>query len=110
MSAKSIAAAAKLGEIEAEMKKIGYWTANPPDLRADYESGKLKTFLDAPSFELWLQCVFLVNAREAAKADELPASSDVGLMALRQYDYQSRVDEAQDLLRLLNEFDEIVES
>lgn len=106
---KSEAALAKLDAVEAEMRRIGFWAKDPPDLLADYQAGKRRTYLDAPSFELWLQCVFLPNARSAAREDALPAKSDVGLMAMRQYDYQTRVPEAADLLRLLSEFDDILE-
>jgi len=98
----------KLDQVEAEMKRIGYWDENPPDLRARYVSGELSSYLDAPSFELWLQVIFLPNAREAVRTDELPEDSQVGTMALRQYDYHSSVPEAGDLLRLLNEFDDLV--
>lgn len=65
--------------------------------------------MDAPSFELWLQCVFLPNARAAARSDHLPIHSQVGLMAMRQYDYHSHVPEAQGLLKLLQDFDELIE-
>ncbi|HEX4350290.1 MAG TPA: YqcC family protein [Verrucomicrobiae bacterium] len=98
----------KLDQVEAEMKRIGYWQENPPDLRARYASGELQSYLDAPSFELWLQVIFLPNAREAVQTDELPSGSQVGTMALRQYDYHSSVPEAGDLVRLLNEFDDLV--
>jgi uncharacterized protein YqcC (DUF446 family) len=98
----------KLGQIEAEMKRIGYWQENPPDLRARYASGELHSYLDAPSFELWLQVIFLPNAREAVRTGTLPKGSQVGTMALRQYDYHSSVPEAEDLVRLLNEFDDLV--
>ena len=98
----------KLDEVEAEMKRIGYWQENPPDLRARYTSGELHSYLDAPSIELWLQVIFLPNAREAVRTDKLPKGSQVGTMALRQYDYHSSVPEAGDLVRLLNEFDDLV--
>lgn len=93
----------KLDEIEAEMKRIGFWSETPD---TSNESG----FLDAPSFELWLQCVFLPHAREAANQGSYPSRSQVGLMALRQYDYHTYVPEAQTLLRLLNEFDQLIEN
>jgi uncharacterized protein YqcC (DUF446 family) len=98
----------KLDQIEAEMRRIGYWQENPPDLKARYASGELRSYLDAPSFELWLQTVFLPNARQAAQTDTLPKDSQVGLMAMRQYDYHSSVPEAHGLMRLLNEFDDLV--
>jgi len=76
---------------------------------AEADAGRIRTYLDAPSFELWLQCVFLPRAREAVAQDALPRQSRVGLMALRQYDYHQQVPEAAELLRLLNEFDALVE-
>lgn len=91
-----------LDNIEAELKSIGFWSSNPPDFM-------VSNFTKAPSFELWLQCIFLPNARDAAKKGEYPQQSQVGLMAMRQYDYHSHVEEAQNLVSLLNQFDKIVE-
>lgn len=99
----------QLDLIEAEMKRIGYWSAAPSDLRAKFEAGEMRSYLDAPSFELWLQQVFIPNARDGVAGDQLPKNSQVGLAAMRQYDYQSNVPEAQELLALLNCFDEMVE-
>jgi uncharacterized protein YqcC (DUF446 family) len=93
-----------LDAIEAEMRNIGFWAENPPDLSGDAPI----TFVDAPSFEHWLQTVFLPNARAAVAADALPTDSQVGLMAMRQYDYHTHVPAAQTLLRLLCEFDALV--
>lgn len=102
-SAKDRHVLAKLDEIEAEMKRIGYW-ADAPQMDGEPH------FIDAPSFELWLQCVFLPHAREAAEQGEYPVKSQVGVMAMRQYDYHSYVPEAQTLYQLLSEFDRIIES
>ncbi|SEI14092.1 Uncharacterized conserved protein YqcC, DUF446 family [Rheinheimera pacifica] len=90
-----------LDDIEAEMKKIGFWKENPPDV-------KVGNYIEAPSFELWLQCVFLPNARKAAQTGEYPDGSQVGLMAMREYDYHSCVEEALTLVSLLNDFDKLV--
>src|SRR5438045_3002013 len=65
--------ARQLDAIEAEMRRIGFWSADPPDLLAKFASGEMKSYLDAPSFELWLQQVFLPNARKAAAEADLPA-------------------------------------
>lgn len=100
----------KLDAVEMEMKKIGYWSEDPPDLLGQYESGELRSYLDAPSFELWLQCVFLPNARNAVTNNQFPGSSQVGLMAMREYDYHSTVPEAHGLMGLLYEFDDIIEN
>jgi uncharacterized protein YqcC (DUF446 family) len=92
---------AKLDAIEAEMKRIGYWQENPPVLAS-------RSFLEI-GFELWLQQVFLPDARERARTNNLPKKSPVGLMAMRQYDYHSIVSEAHPLMQLLFEFDELIE-
>jgi uncharacterized protein YqcC (DUF446 family) len=94
--------ARQLDAIEAELRRIGFWTADPPPV--DVES-----YLDAPTFELWLQQVFLPSARQAVVDADLPNESQVGLMALRQYDYHSHIEEAQPLIALLSEFDRQVE-
>lgn len=99
---------AQLDKIEAELKKIGRWSDNPPDLQAAVERGEIKSYLDAPTFELWLQALFLPRARKAAREDELPAGSQVGEMARRQYDYMSVNEDALPLLQLLQDFDEMV--
>ena len=104
----SSALSQKLDEIEAEMKRIGYWHASPPDLQAQAARGELRSYLDAPSFELWLQALFLPNARHSVQTDALPSDSQVGLMATRQYDYHSVVPEAHGLMKLLYEFDDLV--
>lgn len=98
----------KLDQIEAEMKRIGFWSDDPPDLQGMLARGEMRSYLDAPSFELWLQTVFLPNARHAVQTDTLPSDSQVGLMALREYDMHSVIPEATELTRLLSEFDNLV--
>ena len=92
---------AVLDAIESDMKQIGFWEDAPPDMEGS-------NALEAPAFELWLQCVFLPNARKAATSGEYPKESQVGLMAMRQYDYHSRVEKALHLVSLLHDFDELV--
>ena len=43
------------------------------------------------------------------KEYEHPERSQVGLMAMRQYNYHSFIENAQPLLGLLNQFDKIIE-
>jgi uncharacterized protein YqcC (DUF446 family) len=104
----SFALSQKLDQIEAEMKRIGFWHESPPDLQEKVERGELRSYLDAPSFELWLQTIFLPNARNSVQTDTLPADSQFGLMAMRQYDYHSSVPKAHGLMNLLYEFDDLV--
>ena len=90
--------AACLDAVEAEMKAIGFWIEDPPDTGSPMEVG----------LALWLQGVFLPHARQAVADDDLPERSQVGLMALREYDYMGTVEEALPLVRLLNEFDALI--
>jgi uncharacterized protein YqcC (DUF446 family) len=92
---------AKLDEIEAEMKKIGFWS---PD-SAEPENGNYQ----GSPLKLWLQFVFLPAAREATHKREWPDKSGVGLFALRTYDYFEKVEEALTLVSLLNDFDYLIE-
>ena len=99
----------KLDQVEAEMRRIGYWqNAVPPDWQAKVDAGEVGSYLEAPTFELWLQTIFLPHAREASRTGNLPADSSVGVMAMRQYDYHSCVSEAHPLMNLLSEFDELI--
>ncbi len=100
-SEKDKAVIAMLDCIENEMKRINYWDKTPPAFTAS-------SFLDAPNFELWLQCVFLPNARNAAETGQYPENSQVGVMAMRQYNYHSIVEAALPLLKLLEEFDYLI--
>lgn len=92
-----------LDDIEAEMKKIGYWNENPPSV-------EVRSYLEAPSFELWLQCVFLPNARNAVATGKFPEGSQVGEMASREYNSHERVWKALKLVSLLRYFDKLVVS
>ena len=97
----------KITEIEFEMKKIGYWSEVKPS-DEDFQF-KLPFALDTMPFEDWLQFVFIPSVRKKIeKKESLPEESNVGVAALRQYDYHSLVPEAHDLMRLLFEFDKIL--
>ena len=98
----------KLNEIEAEMKHINYWATDTSNVEAKIASGAIKSYLDMPTFELWLQCVFLPNARKAVAENNLPSNSTVGLMAMRQWNYHSEVYEAHPLMKLLFAFDDMI--
>lgn len=101
LSKKDKAVIAAIDEIEAEMRRIGFWSKNPPKI-------EVANYLQSPSFELWLQCVFVPNARNSATEGKYPKNSQVGLMAMRAYDYHVHVDEAQNLIDLLYQFDKLI--
>ena len=107
---RSEAVLQKLEEIEREMRDAGFWDdslsvdeVRDGAVKVAREQGKSP--VGAMLFERWLQAVFIPNARSAAQAGKLPSSSQVSLMAMREYDNHSHVPEAQELLRLLREFD-----
>ncbi len=88
----------QLDLVEAELRAIGYWCETEPS--DEYRR----------VFQGWLQFEFLPVARKRVAEGDLPANSQVGLMALREYDYHSSVPEALHLVALLNDFDAMVES
>lgn len=90
-------------QIEAEMRRIGYWSegGRPVDIRGPL--GPTNTF------EQWLQYVAIGEfRRRAAQRLPLPHTSQLGLMAMRQYDYHSQVEEAWPLMRLLEQVDRLI--
>jgi uncharacterized protein YqcC (DUF446 family) len=99
-----------LDAIEAEMKRIDYWQVEPPaQLLERLKAGETLSFTGSGiSFEQYLQLVFLPNARRRVSDDNLPASSNMGVIAMRQYDYHSYVEEAQPLLSLFRELDRLI--
>lgn len=98
------AAMTKLNQIEAEMRRIGMWSANAP--RPEQFQSRQAFFSDTMAFEQWLQFVFLPHAREAASGESpFPKSSSVGAYAVRQFDGR---DAAQTLGSLLSEFDGLI--
>lgn len=94
----------KLDEIEAEMRRIGCWSA-----ALEAESGKcetgLRSAMDAPSLQIWLQRLFLPNARAAAREGKLPARSQAGEIAGRHYASSLQTPEGRKLLELVRDFD-----
>ena len=102
----------KLRDIEAKMKRIGFWDANLDEAAARSTATKFanehgKSPVGNMNFKHWLQAVFIPNARTAAESNSLPESSNVAAMAMREYDYHSHSPEAEELLTLLSEFDQL---
>ena len=84
----------KVAEIEAEMKRIGYWSTDTPP---STDHAKLYSGV---SFENWLQFVFLPAVRTASVSGDfsLVPPYRVGLCAMRNYDYHDVVPEAKQLM------------
>jgi uncharacterized protein YqcC (DUF446 family) len=96
----------KLDEIEAEMRRIGYWS-DLPEFQAGACDARFRSYLDAPSFRVWVQVLFLPNARAAALEGKLPARSQASEIVRRQYAPEAGGSEARKLAELISEFDTI---
>src|SRR5262249_25774256 len=88
--------------IEAEMRRIGFWQNQP--LPPEQMKFTQAFGMDTMTFAQWLQFVFLPRVREAAAANQFPASSSVGAQAVREFDGDPQAD---DLVTLLAEFDSL---
>jgi uncharacterized protein YqcC (DUF446 family) len=88
-------------EIEAEMKRIGFWRDEP--LPPEMYNFKQAFAMDTMPFSFWLQYIFIPRVRSIiAERGEFPRSSQVGAQSVREFD---GVWEASDLVSRLNDFD-----
>lgn len=92
-----------LEKIEAELRRLGLLT----DPIQPTESVSSAFGMAEMPFEHWLVKVFLPRAYQAADTKQWPAKSQVGIAAIRNFDGQ---DEYANLVALLCEFDQIVET
>jgi uncharacterized protein YqcC (DUF446 family) len=91
---------AAAGRIEAELRRLGWWSATPPpDEAFDFAQ---PFAMDTLAFSQWLQWIFLPRVKEAAAEGAFPASSHVAAQAVREFDGRP---EASTLLELLADFD-----
>ena len=95
--------AAKLDEIEEEMKRVELWQERP--LRPEQYNFTSAFATDTMSYDQWLQFIFVPRVRSIISArGEFPASSSVGAQAVREFDTYPN---AQRLITLLSEFDRL---
>ena len=89
--------------IEAEMKRIGYWSAEPlPEEAYDFR----ETFaMDTMAFSQWLQFILIPRVHQIIEeGGEFPTESMVGVQAVREFDGDEN---ASQLVSLLGEFDRL---
>ena len=97
-------AADRIDAIEAEMRRIGRWQNQRPKEEA-FQSGSA-FFMDTMPFSTWLTFVFIPRVRNIiAERGEFPASSQVGVQALREFD---GCPEAGELVHLMSQFDSFI--
>ncbi len=91
--------------IEAELRRLGWWSEQPPSAEALANPGYFG--MNSLSPDQWLQFVLIPRVREAAAGKaSFPRSSSVALWAMREL---SSYDDTGDLQRLLREFDALFE-
>ncbi|MDQ5825639.1 MAG: YqcC family protein [Chloroflexota bacterium] len=96
----------KIDAIDAEMQRIGMWSAEPPPAEA-FEF-RAAFAMDTMPFVHWLQFVFIPRVREIiATEGDFPRSSQVGAQAVRELD---GINEASGLISLLSDFDYFIRS
>ncbi|HEX8599819.1 MAG TPA: YqcC family protein [Chloroflexia bacterium] len=96
----------KIGAIEAEMKRIGMWSAQPPPPEA--LNFRVAFAMDTMPFVHWLQFVFIPRVQEIiATEGDFPPGSQVGAQAVREFD---GINEASGLVSLLSDFDHFIRS
>jgi uncharacterized protein YqcC (DUF446 family) len=95
----------KIEEIEAELKRLGRWSAQPLPPEAFDHMGPFG--MNTMTFAQWLQFVLIPRVREViATQGRFPSSSQVGVYAIRELDGDQ---DAERLVTLLCEFDTLFE-
>lgn len=89
-------------EIEAEMRRLGLWEAQPP---SGERLQSLTPFChDTLLLEQWLQWVFLPRMKQVVEGDgECPSSSDITPLA--EYRFAQLAHQTDALLSLIERFD-----
>jgi uncharacterized protein YqcC (DUF446 family) len=92
--------------IEAELHQAGFWQETP--LPPEAYQFKAAFAMDTMAYTQWLQFIFIPRVRTIIETrGNLPARSQVGVQAVREFD---GVPQADGLQALLSEFDALFES
>ena len=93
-------------KIEAEMRRAGYWRDEP--LPPEMYNFSQAFAMDTMPFSYWLQFIFIPRVRSIiAEQGQFPSKSMVGVQAIREFDGDDNADE---LVTLLNGFDDLFDS
>lgn len=89
--------------IEAEMKRIGYWSSDP--LQEEAYDFKQAFAMDTMTFPQWLQFILIPRVHQIiSEKGDFPTDSMVGVQAMREFDGNA---DAAHLVSLLGEFDRL---
>jgi len=96
--------AAKIAEIEDEMKRVDLWQSEP--LQPEQYQFTRAFGGDTMSFEQWLQFIFIPRVKGIIESrDTFPTSSSVGTYAAREWGWSPLGIDTNRLGTLLSEFD-----
>lgn len=99
------ALAAAVDEVEAELKRMGWWQDTPPE--PERMQFRQPFGMDTLAFSQWLQFVFVPAARSMIAGERpLPPSSMLAPHAVREYDGQE--EETWQLCNILRRVDAAV--
>jgi uncharacterized protein YqcC (DUF446 family) len=95
--------AVSIAGIEAEMKRIGYWSLERlPDEAYQFEQAFA---MDTMAFSQWLQFVLIPRVHQILEEQgSFPGESMVGAQAIREFDGD---EDANRLVSLLSQFDDL---
>lgn len=97
----------KIEEIVEELKSLNYWQAEPlPPASYNFQNAFGS---DTMTFKQWLQFIFVPRVQIIIeKKGKLPGKSVLGEKAFVEYEKNSFYPEAEHLVKLLEQFDDLV--
>ncbi len=102
---KAITLSSLLIDIEAELRQLGLWQAEPPEHNA--LASQEPFCIDTLSFEQWLQFVFMVKLRQLLDAQQtLPSQCSIAPMAEEHFAKSGR--KASGLIGILYQVDNLL--
>jgi uncharacterized protein YqcC (DUF446 family) len=107
VSGRHRAAAERLEQLVAEMKRVGVWSDTPPPPEAFDFRGAFGS--DTMSFEQWLQFVLVPRVRQIVdEGGTFPADSQLGDKAHREWRMWGNEPEREPLIEMLYELDALI--
>ncbi len=94
-----------LTEIEAELKSLSLWQAQPPS--AEALASREPFCIDTLTFEQWLQFVFLVKMKQLVVM-KLPLPANVSIFPMAEESFKSQSVDTRRLEQLILTFDNVL--
>lgn len=105
MDARASDVAEQLLLIERELRVLGWWDAQAPDVQA--LSSQEPFCVDTLAFEQWLQWIFLPRMKHVVEAG-MALPSACGIQPMAEQVYGGQAEKARVLIKLLGEFDQLI--